>query len=412
MRQRFQFYPLYLTRFVGSLGFITLLTLLPTYIETLGATGVVAGLFVTALGVGRTIAIIPVGWAADRYDKRLVLLVSLTSSAIAYSLFTLVETSFGFILARTLQGLSVVGTGMVSLALVGDIATHDERANQIGKYNAWRMAAGITGTLGAGALYDLYGFDPIFAALVVLFVLAIVTIWLLVEKDDSRIEGFAFFDLALNDRILTITSFRAQYAVSVTLIRNWVPIFVGLSVARGGLALSATAVGAVIAAEKFTNMIGQPLTGRLSDTYGRGLFVAFGGVSYGLVGLVIPFAPAIGSRLDISLAVPFLGPVPAVFFVMLGLNGLLGAADSFREPASMALFADEGKGSGIASSFGIRGLVWRPGALLAPLVGGYLMDGVGMGWVFFVGGAAAITGAATFVGVVSKRYGAGELRRW
>jgi MFS family permease len=412
MRRRFRFYPLYLTRFVGSLGFITLLTLLPTYIETLGATGVVAGLFVTALGVGRTIAIVPVGWAADRYDKRLVLLLSLTSSAVAYSLFTLVDTSVGFILARTLQGLSVVGTGMVSLALVGDIATKGERANQIGKYNSWRMAAGITGTLGAGALYDLYGFDPIFAVLVVLFVLAIVTVWLFVEADETRIEGFAFFDLALNDRILTITSFRAQYAVAVTLTRNWVPIFVGLSVARGGLALSATAVGTVIAAEKFTNMLGQPLTGRLSDTYGRGLFVAVGGASYGLVGLTIPFAPAIGRRLGLSLTVPVLGTVPAVFFVMLGLNGLLGLADSFREPASMALFADEGKGNGIASSFGIRGLVWRPGALLAPLLGGYLMDGVGMEWVFFVGGAAALTGAATFVGVVSRRYGTRELLRW
>lgn len=39
--RRSRFYPLYLTRFVGSLGF-TLLPLLPTYIEQLGATGVTA----------------------------------------------------------------------------------------------------------------------------------------------------------------------------------------------------------------------------------------------------------------------------------------------------------------------------------------------------------------------------------
>jgi hypothetical protein len=96
------------------------------------------------------------------------------------------------------------------------------------------MAAGVSGTLGAGALYDFYGFNPIFVTLVVLFVLAIVSIWLLVETDETRIHEFAFFDLALNERILTITSFRAQYAVSVTLARNWVPIFVGLSVVRAG----------------------------------------------------------------------------------------------------------------------------------------------------------------------------------
>lgn len=407
-----RFYPLYLTRFVGSLGYITLLTLLPTYIEHLGATGVVVGLFVTALGIGRTVAIVPLGWAADRYDKRAILLVSLLVSATAYALFTLVETSAGFILARTLQGLGLVGTGMVSLALVGDLAGADERANQIGKYNAWRMAAGIIGTIGAGVLYDLYGFDPMFGVLVVLFALAILGIWAVVEADDSRIEGFAFFDLALNERILTITSFRAQYAVSVTLVRNWIPIFVGVSTARGGLAFSATAVGLVLAAEKFTNMLCQPFTGRLSDRFGRGLFVAGGGTMYGLVVLAVPLAPAANELLDWSLALPVLGTIPTVFFVMLGLNGLLGIADSIREPASMALFADEGKGHGITSSFGIRSLVWRPGALLAPLLGGYLMDTAGMAWVFVIAGGMALSGVLTFLGIVSTRYGPRELARW
>jgi predicted MFS family arabinose efflux permease len=131
-----------------------------------------------------------------------------------------------------------------------------------------------------------------------------------------------------------------------------------------------------------------------------------------LVALSIPFAPAIGQYIGLSATVPILGTVPAVFFVMVGLNGLLGLADSFREPASMALFADEGKDSGITSSFGIRALVWRPGALLAPLLGGYLMDAVGMEWVFYVSAATALTGVVTFFGIVTVRYGARELVRW
>jgi MFS family permease len=274
------------------------------------------------------------------------------------------------------------------------------------------MAAGVVGTLGAGALYDAFGFDPIFAALVALFVLATLGVWQFVEADETQVAGFAFFDLALNKRILTITSFRAQYAVSVTLVRNWVPIFVGVSVARGGLALSAAAVGVAVAAEKFTNMLCQPITGRWSDRFGRGLFITLGGGAYGLIALAVPLAPALGSRLGFSAAVPILGTVPAVFFVVVGLNGLLGVTDAVREPASMALFADEGKDNGIASSFGVRGLVWRPGALLAPLVGGYLMDTAGMAWVFVVGGVAALTGVLTFAGIVAMRYGPRELLRW
>lgn len=150
------------------------LTLLPNYIEHLGATGIVAGLFVTALSVGQTVAIVPVAWAGDRFDKRTILLVSLVLSTVAYALFPLVESPLGFILARTLQGLGIVGTGLVSLALVGDLAGPEDRARQIGKYNAWRMAAGILGSLGAGVTFDLLGFDPIFAALVALFGLTVV----------------------------------------------------------------------------------------------------------------------------------------------------------------------------------------------------------------------------------------------
>lgn len=79
----------------------------------------------------------------------------------------------------------------------------------------------------------------------------------------------------------------------------------------------------------------------------------------------------------------------------------------------MALFADEGSdGEGVASSFGIRELVWRPGSVLAPLAGGWLMAEVGMGSVFYVGGAFAVLGALTFLGLLHRAYGANALREW
>ena len=78
----------------------------------------------------------------------------------------------------------------------------------------------------------------------------------------------------------------------------------------------------------------------------------------------------------------------------------------------MALFADEGAGAGIASSFGIRNLLWLPGSILAPMVGGYLMTGAGMAWVFYLGGAAALSGALTMLGVLVRRHGRGALSQW
>jgi MFS family permease len=173
------------------------------------------------------------------------------------------------------------------------------------------------------------------------------------------------------------------YVAILTLLPAFInqlnPSGLAIGVFVSALAIGRTiAVGTVLAAEKFTNMLFQPYTGGLSDTQARALFIFVGGGLYGAFALAMPFAPAIGSVVPLSVTLPLFGTLPPVFFVALALNGLLGVADRFREPASMALFADERKGSGITSSFSIRGIVWRLGAILAPLVGGWIMSTFGI----------------------------------
>jgi len=409
---RFQFYALYLARFAAGFGFVTLVTLLPDFIDLFEASGVVVGLYTTAFTGAQTLAVIPLAWAGDRGDKRLVLVGSLGLAALVYASFAVVGSSAQFVLARGLQGVAATGTGLMSLALVGELAPPERRANAIGKANSFRLAAGILGSLGAGGLYQWYGFDAVFGVLVALLLPALVGVWWLVDADTSSIAGNPFSGLAFNRRLLTLTSFRAQYAVAVTLVRTWVPIFAGVAAARGGLAYAPLAVSFVITAEKLTNMVCQPITGKFSDRAGRSLFVFVGGGCYGLVALVVPFTPDIGAALGLPGTVPLVGQLSPAFLPLVACNALLGVADSVREPASMALFADEGTDDGsVASSFGIRELVWRPGSVAAPMLGGVLM-GVGMEWVFFVGAAAAFSGVLTFLGVLSRNYGVDALRQW
>lgn len=103
----------------------------------------------------------------------------------------------------------------------------------------------------------------------------------------------------------------------------------------------------------------------------------------------------------------------AAFLPLVALNGLLGVADSVREPASMALFADEGSdGDGVASSFGVRELVWRPGSVLAPLLGGWAWSAYGMDSVFYLGGASAVLAALLFLVVLASSHGPRALTEW
>ncbi|WP_312854313.1 MFS transporter [Natronococcus sp. JC468] len=404
---------------------------------TIGA-GLIVGLYTTGFTFAQTFAVVPLAWAGDRFDKRLVLLGVLGLGVGVYALFPLVDSSASFIAVRALQGIAVTGAGLMSLSLVGQIATLETRANYIGKANAASFAASILGSLSAGSLYEAFGFGPIFAIIVCIMLVAWLGTVLSLAPDDTRVHGFPFADLAFNRRLLTISSFRFQYAFAVTLVRTWVPIFAGVSAAEGGLAYGALAVSLTVVAEKFTNMCCQPFTGRLSDAHGRALFV-FAGGAYGLVALAVPFSPAIGTALgvpaelvvsapavlagatlpawlpleSIPAQVSLFGEVSPAFLPLVGLSGLLGVADSFRVPASMALFADEGTDDGgVASSFGIRELVWRPGSVIAPLLGGWLMYEIGMASVFYVGGAFALTGVGTVLLILVRSHGRNALFAW
>ena len=422
--RRSQFWALYLTRFAEGFGFITLLTLLPTYINALdpqattvlGVTvsaGFVIGMYTTGFTLAQTVAVVPLAWAGDRFDKRLVLLAVLGVGAGVYALFPLVDSSATFVLVRALQGLVVTGAGLMTLSLVGQVAAAGTRADKIGKANAASFGASILGSLGAGAVYDAVGFGPVFALITALMIAAWLVTWGFLDPDPTRVEGFPFSDLAVNRKILTISTFRAQYAFAVTMVRTWVPIYAGTELAAGGLAVGATAVAVTVTAEKATNMVGQLFTGRLSDAYGRSLFVFAGGGAYGLIAMAIPFSAAVGTALGAGVTVPVLGQLPAAYLPLVALSGLLGVADSFREPASMALFADEGTDDGgVASSFGIRELVWRPGSVAGPLIAGWLMVEVSMASVFYVGGAFSVTGVLAFLGVLANDHGRSALTAW
>jgi len=421
--RRLQFWSLYLTRFAQGFGFIALTTLLGPYITELDPTattifgltigaGIVIGLFTSGFTLAQTAAVIPIAWGGDRYDKRTVLLLTIGIGIVVYALFPFVSSPWGFIGMRALQGIAVTGAGLMSLSLVGQIADSGSRANAIGKANAAALAASIFGSIAAGLIYDALGFGPVFTVIVVLLVIAWIGVYAFLEPDETRIEGFPFSDLAVNRKIATIASFRAQYAVAVTLVRTWVPIYAGVAVVDGGLAVSGLAISFTVASEKFTNMLCQPVTGRLSDRRGRAAFVFAGGGAYGLIAIAIPSSTWIGTATGTAVALPLIGSVPAAYFPLVGFSALLGIADAFREPASMALFADEGDGEGVASSFGIRELIWRPGSVAGPLLGGWLMTSLGMAWVFYVGGAFAVTGALTFLAILIWTHGAGGLRKW
>jgi hypothetical protein len=54
----------------------------------------------------------------------------------------------------------------------------------------------------------------------------------------------------------------------------------------------------------------------------------------------------------------------------------------------------------------------RPGSVVAPMAGGFLMADVGMEWVFYLGGLAAFSGVALFAILLSNAHGREAFTSW
>ena len=144
-----QFSPLYLTRFAASFGFMIDASA-RLHLGTRGDRRLHRSAGTRPHGRYH-----PAGWAGDRYGKWLLLAVALGISATAYVTFAGVATIDDFQTARALQGLGLTGTGLLSLALGGDLAASDRRANYIKKDNAFRMAGRVVALSGVVTFFDV-----------------------------------------------------------------------------------------------------------------------------------------------------------------------------------------------------------------------------------------------------------------
>ena len=362
-----RFIPLYFARFSIALGITMLLNFIAIYADLFEAGGFWIGMFTTSYTTVQLITLLPIGWLSDRFNKKIILLSGLATLAISYLAFIFVNGVASLTVVRAFQGIGFAAAGTTCLAVTGELAPEEKRGKIIGTSNASRLLSSALGSVLGGWMMQNWGFAPPYALLFLLTTISGILTYVFVEEDETRITKFTFKIHAKNKRIQSISWFRTFYAFSVMMVRTYVPVF-----ARLVLSLSATRIGIILAAEKLVNMFLQRYSGNISDRIGRFSMLFIGGSMYAVGAIFIPFQ--------------------AGFWGLLAINGFMGLADAFREPASMALFADEGRGSGIASSFSVRSIIWQPGAILAPMIGGGLMEWLGFGYVFWTASALTAVG--------------------
>ncbi len=140
---------------VDMIGFAIVLPLLPFYALDFKATPVEIGWLMAAFSIAQLMASPFWGRVSDRYGRRPALLIGLTASAVAYTVFGLANSLWMLFLSRLVQGAGGGTTG-VAHAYVADTMRPADRARALGWLSA-ATSAGIAigpilGSLSASGL--------------------------------------------------------------------------------------------------------------------------------------------------------------------------------------------------------------------------------------------------------------------
>ena len=148
--------PLLLVVVIDLIGFGIIIPLLPFYAETYGASPQKVTMLMVTFSFFQFIAAPIWGYLSDKYGRKIIILVTLLGSIIAYILLAYSQTLYGLFFARAFAGF-MAGNISTAQAYIADITDKNNRAKAMGLFGA---AFGIGFILGPAIGGVLAGSDP------------------------------------------------------------------------------------------------------------------------------------------------------------------------------------------------------------------------------------------------------------
>lgn len=422
--------------FCVALGFGIVAPAIPLFARTFGVSAFAAGAVVSAFAFVRLIASPGAGVLVNRIGERRVLATGLAIVAVSSLAAAFAQGYWQLLVLRGLGGFGSTMFTVSALALLLRIVGPDQRGRAAGVYQAGFLFGGVAGPLVGGLVIAISIRAPFLIYAVTLAAATAVTlIWLkdptphldesgstsdevpaeamapsdpLAESpsevgaatgsaDETRDDAAAGSSeaaeatqqasaatqgsqplplrVALRDRgYLAALATNLGIGFSIFGLRSaLIPLFVVEGLRRGP---SLIGIGLLVAAAVQAVLL-LP-AGRLADTRGRRPAMIIGGTASVLGMLALVVAPNL----------------PLFFASMF----VLGVSSAFLGPAPAAVVGDVTHGRPGGAPVALFQMVSDFGAIIGPLVGGYLLDTQGFGAAFAF--AAALSGIGLFAALV------------
>ncbi|ELZ12684.1 major facilitator superfamily protein [Halovivax asiaticus JCM 14624] len=356
------------TSVIRAYGYALMATYLSFYAAAFDATGLWIGAFTTAFALAQTATTVALGaWGSGDRVRRLLVWGALGSAA-TYVGFLFVVDEVTLVVARIAQGITISVLFVLGTAAVSTRASTDERGRHVGIFNQVGALAGGLGTASAGVIYEFAGFAP---GYLLLAAASLGSAWLL-RGTDLGVDGLdagdgvnGYRQLVEQPAMRGLAAYRVGTGFAKTAVRVYLPIYAYLAVS-----LSGPQVGVVLTAPRLVRALCQGYTGTLADTIGRRPLLGVAALLYVGAAAIVPFT--------------------ASFYPLIACALVFGVADACRVPASVALFTEIGTASRALTSLSLRSLLWKPGAVLAPLLAGVIHDYATIGLVFYATAAVML----------------------
>ncbi len=330
------------------------------------------------------------GTAADRFGRKPVVLVALFGFALTNVGFLFATSTWAFIAVRAVEGGVTAGLMPATMGVVADIIPENRRAQWVGTVMASLGVGFIFGPVLGGVLYDLWGYEAPFIVSAALGVVAFTAAVLLVPETRTRVVRRRE---ALHQRRAAQTAIAGRpsiwesipkpvYIFGMLLVLDFTLSFAFTFIEPqmvfyfyDDLGWSPTRFGLIAGAYGLTMVLGQTVTGRASDRFGRTPMI--------LIGFVLFAAFFVGIAFVRSFSMMILAAVSA------------GLGEAMIMPALSAFYLDITSARHRSRVMGIKSSAASMGGVAGPLILAAVSGFITPRGIFLIAAVVAI--AATVV---------------
>jgi MFS family permease len=306
-------------------------------VDSRNETGYFVGIIASATMLGRALSAPIWGHIADVYGRKLVLVVSMSTTVVVSLLFSVVPNYPLAVLLRTCLGsfsaMAVVGKTAVAECVPRDLASTGMMVYTSGFFIGESIGTGVGGLLYGLWLQDFpWALPNLLCAAVSLIVLVLLLLFFheTLPKADRSTESFSFrpFFSILNSRqVGRLVSALAISCFISTAFHELVPLLCWAEKSHGGLDMSPQTIGGMLTASTTVSITLQQFAyPRLVKRYGSSAVTVKAASCMTLLILVLPFSAVAGSWYWLLFLTGLVGIYMLMFQVNTGVFVLMNDA--------------------------------------------------------------------------------------